>query len=76
MRLSFEDEDSFKEAAESLRFNNPPSTSDPNPHQQMGSGGNMPLQDPERNEDNITPSDPNILQRVESSSSIRGEESS
>ena len=30
MRLSFEDQESLKEAVESLRFNNPPSDSDPN----------------------------------------------
>ena len=69
MRLSFDDEESFKEAAESLRFNNPPI--DPNTHQEMGSSGSMPLQDSERNEDNITSSDPNILRRVGSSSGIQ-----
>ena len=69
--LSFDDEDSFKEAIESLRFNdNLPS--DPNTLQQMGrSLSSMPLQDSEWNEDDITPSDPNILRRVESSSSIQ-----
>ena len=59
MKLSFDDGESFKEAAESLRFNNPPSN--PNTtHQQMGSSS-MPLPDAERNEDNIIPSDTNIL---------------
>ena len=50
MRLSFNDEESFKEAVESLRFN----SSDPNTLQHMGSS--MPLNDFERNEDrdNIT----------------------
>ena len=45
MRLSFDDEESFKEAVESLRFN----TSDPNTLQQMGSSSNgMPLEDSEK----------------------------
>ena len=74
MRLSFDDEESFKEAAESLRFNNPPSDRDT--HQQMGSSGSMPLQDSERNDDNIIPSDPNTLRRVGSSSSILPQERS
>ena len=65
MGLSFDDEDSFKEAVESLRFNI--SSSDPNARQQVGSSGSIPLPDSERNEDNITPNDPNILRRVESS---------
>ena len=66
MRLSFEDEESFKEAVESLRFNNPPS--DPNAHQQIGSGNSLPLED---FEDNFTPSDPiTTLRRVGSSSSL------
>ena len=46
MNLSFDDEESFKEAVGSLRFNNPPS--DPNTLQQMGS---MVPQDSERDED-------------------------
>ena len=68
MRLSFDDEESFKEAIESLRFN----SSDPNTRQQMGSSGSMPLEDTERNEDrdNIAPSDPIPLRRVGSSSSL------
>ena len=72
MRLSFDDEESFKEAVESLRFN----TSDPNHDtgQQIGSSNSMPLEDSERNEDgdNIAPSDPIPLQvrRVGSSSSL------
>ena len=40
MRLSFDDEDSFKETVESLRFNNPPI--DPNARQQMGSISSVP----------------------------------
>ena len=69
MNLSFDDEESFKEAVGSLRFNNPPS--DPNTLQQMGS---MVPQDSERDEDicfNNSPSDlpVNILRRVGSTSS-------
>ena len=74
MKLSFDDQESFKEAVESLRFDNPPS--DPNTPQEMGSSGSMPLQNSERNEDNITSSDPNILRRVGSSSSILPQEKS
>ena len=68
MRLSFDDEGSFQEAIESLRFNN----SDPNTRQQMGSSNSMPLEDSERNEDrdNIAPSDPIPLRRVGSSRSL------
>ena len=65
MRLSFDDEESFKEAVESLRFNNPPSD------QHIGSRNSMPLENSERNEDNISPSDSITLRRVGSSSSIR-----
>ena len=70
MKLSFDDEGSFQEAVESLRFNN----SDPNTHQQMGSSNSMPLDDTERNDaadrDDIAPSDPIPLRRVGSSSSL------
>ena len=70
MRLSFDDEGSFQEAIESLRFNN----SDPNTRQQMGSNNSMPLEDTERNDaadrDNIVPTDPIPLRRVGSSSSL------
>ena len=61
MRLSFDDEESFKGAVESLRFNNPPG--DPNSQQKIGS---MPLEDSERNEDldNITPSDPITIRHM------------
>ena len=46
MKLSFDDEDSFKEAAAagSLRFNNPPSDTDTLTLQQVGSSI-MPLED-------------------------------
>ena len=67
MKLSFDDEDSFKEAVGSLRFNSPPS--DSNTNHRMGS---MPPQDSEGNEDvcfNNHPSDSNILRRVGSNSS-------
>ena len=70
MKLSFDDEESFKEAVGSLRFNNPPS--DLNTLQPIGS---VLPQDSEKDEDDIyfnnPPSDPNsILRRVGSSSSI------
>ena len=65
MRLSFDDEGSFKEAVESLRFN----SSDPNTCQQTGSNS-LPLEESERNEDNIAPSDPIPLRRVGRSSSL------
>ena len=67
MKLSFEDEESFKEAVESLRFNNP--RSDLDTLQQMGSSGSMPLED-QWNEDNVILSDPITLRRVGSSSSL------
>ena len=70
MRMSFDDEESFQEAVESLRFNN----SDPNTRQQLGSSNSMPLasEDTERNEDrdDIAPSDPIPIRRVGSSSSL------
>ena len=65
MRLSFDDEESFKEAAGSLRFNNPPS--DSSSLQQVESQGGMPPQ--EINDDicfdNSLPSDPNIILQVQ-----------
>jgi hypothetical protein len=68
MRLSFDDEESFKEVVGSFRFHNPPS--DPNSVvlalQEVG-GSSMPAQ--ERNEDicfNNSPSDPNSLGGVDS----------
>ena len=66
MRLSFDDEESFKEAIESLRFN----SSDPNTRQQMEGSNGMPVEDSERNEDDIAPSNPIPLRRVGSSSSL------
>ena len=70
MRLSFDDEGSFQEAVESLRFND----SDPNTRQQMGSSNSMPFEDTERNDaadrDDIAPSDPIPLRRVGSSRSL------
>ena len=53
MRLSFDDEESFKEAAGSLRFNN--FQSDPDSLQQLevgsSSSSSMPPQESERNAD-------------------------
>ena len=66
MKMSFDDEESFKEAVESLCFNR----SDQNTRQQMGSSNSVPLQDSERNEDNIISSDPITVRRVGSSSSL------
>ena len=69
MRLSFDDEESFKEAVSSLHFNNPPSN--PASLQRVGSSSNSMLpQEPERNEDsNIgfdnPSSDPNIILEVQ-----------
>ena len=81
MRLSTDDNESFKEAIGSLRFNNP--TSDPNALQRVpvtvGSSSSMQLQEgpePEetrRSEDicfNNPPSGPNILQQLESGCSM------
>ena len=70
MRTSFDGEESFQGAIESLRFNNPPS--DPNAQQQMGSNNSVPLEDSEWNEDNIISNDPvtTTLRRVGSSSSL------
>ena len=65
MNLSFDDEDSFKEAAGSLRFNNPQSDPDSLALQQVGSTSNMPPQ--ERNEDicfNNSIHDPNSIGQV------------
>ena len=70
MKMSFDDEESFKEAIESLRFN----SSDPNKRQQLGSSSSIPLEDSERNEDNISitlsASDPITLRRVGSGSNL------
>ena len=59
MRLSFNDDETFKEAPGSLHFNNPPSDSDSDSLQQVGNSGSMPPK--ERNEDicfDNPPSDP------------------
>ena len=69
MRLSFDDEESFKEAAGSLRFNNPPASSDSDSnttdddHQSDPNAttlefqrmGNMLPNDSEKNEDYVAP---------------------
>ena len=70
MKLSFDDEESFKEAVESLRFNNPASASDPNAQQQMESSNSVPLEDSEWSEENTIPSDLITLRRVGSNSSL------
>jgi hypothetical protein len=60
MKLSFDDQESFREATGSLRFNNPPS--EPNSLEPMGIS--TPRQ--EMSEDicfDDPPSDPNTLQR-------------
>ena len=69
MKMSFDDEESFKEAIESLRFN---SSDPPNKRQQLGSSSSIPLEDFERNEDNITQnaSDPITLRRVGGGSNL------
>ena len=66
MRLSFDDEESFKEAAGSLHFNDPPS--DPNSLQGVGSSNlsSTPPQENLKNEDICLndlnpPSDPNSI---------------
>ena len=64
MRLSFDDEESFKEAAGSLHFNNPTSTSDSDSLQQVGLES-MPTQEMK---DDICfddpSSDPNIILQI------------
>jgi hypothetical protein len=82
MRLSFDDEESFKEVVGSLCFDNPPS--DPNSAalalQEVGaSGSGVPAQPEERNEDicfnNDFPSDPNSLAQLEVDSTAPQERS-
>ena len=83
MRLSTDDNESFKEAIGSLHFNNPPS--DPNALQQLESGcstsSSMQLQEgpdeTRRSEDirfNNPPSGPNTLQQLESGCSMSPQE--
>ena len=65
MGLSFDDEESFKEAVGSLNFYNPSSDPNSNSIQRVGSSSGMPLQ--EKNEDicfDDPPSDPNIILQV------------
>ena len=65
MRLSFNDEESFKEAVGSLKFNNPPSN--PDSLQGVGSSSSMPPQDRNDSEDirfDNPPSDPSIILEV------------
>ena len=68
MRMSFDDEESFKEAVESLRFNNE--------RQQIGSSNSMALEgsESERNKGDIIPIDPITLRRVGSTSSLNIQE--
>ena len=65
MNLSFDDKESFIEAAESLRFNIP--QSNPNTHQRMGSSDSMPVPY-EWNEDFRVINDLNTPRRKSSSS--------
>ena len=68
--LSFDDEESFKEAVGSLIFNNPPSDPNTTLQRELESSSSMPPH--ERNEgicSNNPPSDPNLLWRVGSSNS-------
>ena len=69
MSLSFDDKESFIEAAESLRFNNPPSDPD--------TSNNVPAQNSERNGDisfNNLPSDQNALQQMGGSGTVGSQE--
>ena len=68
MNLSFDDKESFIEAAGSLRFNIP--QSDPNTHQRMGSSDSMPVpaQGSEWNEDFRVINDLNTPRQKSSSS--------
>ena len=67
MRLSFDDEESFKQAVGSLNFNNPPS--DSNSFQGVASSNNMPPQEMPVNEDicfdNPSSDDPNTMLEVQ-----------
>ena len=65
MRLSFNDEESVKEAVGSLNFNNPPS--DPDSLQGVGSSSIIPPQGRSEDSDicfDNPPSDPNIILEV------------
>ena len=64
MRLSFDDEESFREAAGSLLFNNPPSDLNSPALQQVELESSNGMLLSERNEDiclSDSPSDPNSL---------------
>ena len=61
MRLSIDDEESFKEAVGSLNFNNPPS--DPDSLLGMGSSSSMPSQEDIRFDN--PQGDPNIILEVQ-----------
>lgn len=86
MRSSVDDNESFKEAAGSLCFNDPPS--DPNtmlPCQRLPMGASSSMQpqqnteETRRSEDicfNNCPSDPNTLRQMESSTSMQPREKS
>ena len=65
MRLSFDDEESFKEAAGTLRFNISPPSDTSTLQQELGSSSSSSWlpRDSERNEDNLT-SDPNTFRRL------------
>jgi hypothetical protein len=71
MRLSFDDQESFREATGSLRFNNPPSEPNSLDSEPTGSTSSIPRQ--ERSEDTFfddPPSDSNTLQRMPSQEMI------
>ena len=73
MSLSFNDEESFKDAVGSLLFNNPPSDPNTTPQRvELESSSTSSIPPHERNEDiylNNPSSDPNLLWRVGSSNS-------
>jgi hypothetical protein len=72
MNLSFDDQESFREATGSLRFNNPPSDSN-SLEPTESSTTSMPRQPEERSDDiclDDPPSDPNTLQRMPSQERI------
>ena len=64
MRLSFNDEESFKEAVGSLIFNNPTSDPDSSSLQGVGSGSSIPSQERKDICFDNPPSDPNIILEV------------
>ena len=62
MRLSSDDEESFKEAVGSLHFNNPPSNQDS--LQEVGSSSSMPPEERNEDIDNPPSDDPNIILEI------------